>query len=281
MDLRAYLRSLDVDTLAELLAEQAVRDPELHGRLTERAGEAAETSRVGAVLDTLQRLLDAGSQADLAPLARRTVDRIVDAEDHAELPRAVRLYARACAAHPPVPAELAEWLSALAFSGYHVDLTAFAEALGDNGLGHLKSIVDKDGPEWLSEQVAAVTGDADTLLEILTRRPPSVEVNRRIMRVLHAAGRTEDAMSLLRGEFRHTPIGGELATHKADIDALIAKGPAHYAEVAKVLRTVRTLCRKAGEPAEFTTYLAGLVTTHKRKTRLLAEIRDARIAIPK
>jgi len=84
-DLRAYLRSLDVETLADLLHEQAERDPELRTRLWLRAGEAVgdlaevgsildravpgavpgsprasfgEAAKIGAVLDTLQRLPD-------------------------------------------------------------------------------------------------------------------------------------------------------------------------------------------------------------------------------
>lgn len=298
-DLRAYLRSLDVDTLAELLAEQAARDSELHSRLTLRAGEAAETSRVGAVLDTVQRLLDAGSQADLTPLARRTVDRIVKAGDHAELRRAIGLCARACAVHPPAPAQLADWLCDLAFAGHHVELADFAEALGDHGLGRMKSTVDNWAKEnepvadRLSEQLAEISGDVDALLEILSRRPPTAEVSRKIMRVLRAAGRTTDAVAHAaralgpgrNGEFRRKPAEketpDELATHKTDIDELIRKGPPHYEEAARRLRNLRTLCRKAGAPEEFTSYLTGLVTTHKRKTRLLAEIRNARIALPR
>lgn len=288
LDLRAYLRSLDATTLADLLAEQAERDPDLHDRLTLRAGEAAETARVGAVLDTVRRLLDAGSQADLAPLARRTVDRVVKTEDHAEFPRAIGLYARACAVHPPEPAELAEWLSGLVFAGYHVELAEFGAVLGDSGIARLKSIVDERRPEHeqvadlLSEQLAEISGDIDTLLDILYRRPPSIEVNRKLMRALRAAGRTADAISLLRGGFpRAAGQSDAIAEHKSEIDVLIGKGPAHYAEAASRLRKLRTLFRQAGSPGDFADYLTRLLATHKRKTRLLTEIRNARIALPK
>jgi len=286
LDLRAYLRSLDAATLAELLAEQAERDPELHGKLSLRAGEAAETARVSAVLDTVRRLLDSGSQADLAPLARRAVDRVVKAEDHAEFPRAMALYARACAAHPPAPEELADWLAELAFAGHHFELTDFSATLGESGRARLKSIVDKRGDErvadLLREQLAEISGDIDTLLDILSRRPPGVEVNRKIMRALRAAGRTADAISLLRaGPHRLGAKHDAIADHKAEIDVLIGKGPAHYAEAASRLRKLRALFRQAGAPGDFADYLAELVSTHKRKTRLLAEIRNARIALPK
>ena len=85
-DLRPYLRTLDRETLAELVHQQAERDPELRKSLEARAmaapGDLAEAHRlldaavtggnfeyatkVGSVLDTLQRLLDAGSRAALA-----------------------------------------------------------------------------------------------------------------------------------------------------------------------------------------------------------------------
>ncbi|MFD2397734.1 hypothetical protein ACFSVJ_14580 [Prauserella oleivorans] len=154
-DLRAFLRSLDSATLADLLCEQADRDPELRRRLLARAhgGELAEVSdllddarpaeeavQVTSVLDTLQRLLDGGTQADVAPLARRAVDKITaalgdteGAVGESQLERAVALYARACAAHPPPPSRLADWFLGMAFGtpGWpDISLPDFAEALG-------------------------------------------------------------------------------------------------------------------------------------------------------
>ena len=152
-DLQGYLRSLDAETLAGLLYEQAERDPELHARLQLRAGgeepaevdrHAGEATKIAAVLDTVQRLLDSGSPADLTPLARRTVERVLKAQqdDPAVVRRAVALCARACAARPP--ADLADWLASAALDhGAEIDLTAFAKPLGDTGLARLKSIVDE------------------------------------------------------------------------------------------------------------------------------------------
>lgn len=393
-DLRGYLRSLDAETLAELLHEQAERDPELHARLQLRAGSggeptdlldrqagSGEATKIVAVLDTLQRLLDAGTQADLAPLARRTADRIVKEaqDDPGVLRRAVALYGRACAAHPP--ADLADWIAGVVFDhGVEVELAGFTRALGDKGLTRLKSIVDKQpgrAAEQLAEQLAEISGDVDALLEILSRQPQRLDVRLKIVRVLRGAGRTaeavayaaralnhgDDALTADRAEFRRTPTektflalreaavelgrweteresalallreraeGDEAGadelvrvllaegradeawqsagryhcslpvllqaaelreqTHPADvlevyklyINHLIEqKDATHYEQAAKRLRKVRQLYRKAGTPEEFGPYLAGLVTTHKRKARLIAEIRQARIALPK
>jgi uncharacterized Zn finger protein len=64
----------------------------------------------------------------------------------------------------------------------------------------------------------------------------------------------------------------ELITHK---------DPNSYRDAARQLRKLRTVHKKAGTPEEFSSYLATLVEIHKRKTRLIAEIKAARIAIPK
>jgi hypothetical protein len=441
-DLRVYLRSLDVETLADLLHEQAERDPDLRTRLRLRAGEAggdltevrnllargpspasfAESSKITAVLDTLQHLLDSGTRADVAPLARRTVDRIAEALEHvddasgatgAELQRAIGLYARACAAHPPEPGQLAEWLLGVAFGGPgrpEIDLTDFAKALGESGLALVKSTVDKVLAEeeagWrrriaerLNEQLAEISGDVDALSEILSGRMPRVDVSLKIVRVLRAAGRTseaiahaaqalardtsgarapvvdalartfeetgrhDDVLTLRRAEFERSPdrpsylalretatelgrwdtdrewalgvlrerAGNDRATadefarilheerlseeawqvaqrhdcslqvklelaearendHPADAigvyqahieDLIRYKDADHYRHAAKRLRKLRTLYRNAGLAAEFGDYLACLVRTHRRKARLLTELRNARIALPK
>lgn len=304
-DLRAYLRSLDAETLAALLHEQAERDPDLHARLQLRAGghgeptdlldrqaESGEATKIVAVLDTLQRLLDAGTQADLAPLARRTVDRIVKApqDDPALLRHATALYARACATRPP--ADLADWIAATALDHEaEVDLGAFSGALGEPGLAQLRSIVDDHaGPaaERLAEQLAELSGDVDALLEILSQRPQRLDVRLKIVRVLREAGRTAEAVAyaakaLNGGEEKPEPdVHALIDEEKRQVERLIEqKGAVHYEQAAKRLRRIRQLYRKAGIPDEFARYLAELVDTHKRKARLIAEIRQARIALPK
>ncbi|PXY34911.1 hypothetical protein BAY59_05360 [Prauserella coralliicola] len=379
-DLRAYLRSLDALVLADLLCEQAERDPELARRLLARAqatenGElaqvsdllddaapAAESVQVASVLDTLQRLLDGGTQADVAPLARRAVDKIITALGDLDEPsgaaadqldRAVSLYARACEAHPPPPEELAEWILRLAFDrpGWpDIALTPFAKPLGDKGLAHVKSTVDevlaepvadesagrRRTAQRLNQEHAEVTGDVDTVVRMLSEQLPRLDVSLKIVRVLRAAGRHTEAIahaakalgnengSRIRGPLvaaleraQRVPApepGPESEPDAVDVAALLAEdrddeawkvaagrapaevAPAYrdhveqliaqkdaqaYARAAVQLRRLRTLHKRAGTSEEFGSYLAGLVETHRRKTRLIEEIRKARIALPK
>ncbi|WP_091299841.1 tetratricopeptide repeat protein [Amycolatopsis xylanica] len=441
-DLRGYLRTLDAETLIELLHAQAGRDPELRRALELKAGtqggDVAEAHRlldtaavggsfeyaakVGSVLDTLQRLLDAGSRADLAPLARRTVDdisRVLEQIDdysgvvYDELERAVDLYARACVAHPPDVNGLADWILRIEFGDRdwpEIELADFAQALGDKGIARIKSTVDKmiaDGvddhrlatAERLREDIAEISGDVDALVAILSAKPPRLDISLKIVRVLRGAGRhaeaiahaakalahdkgpsrapvvdelagayqeagqADEALTLRRTEFDRKPshaaylalreaaiergqwpsqkraalsllreradedaavadelvrvllteerpdeawrvstrYGGSLElrlelaeqreqdhpvevipVYKIHVDELIAhKDPFSYREAAKQLRKLRTLHKRADSAEEFSSYLAELVETHKRKTRLLAEVRNARIALPK
>ncbi|MEV6875625.1 hypothetical protein [Amycolatopsis sp. NPDC051128] len=432
-DLRPYLRTLDAETLVDLLHGHAERDPELRHSLELRAatqsGDVSEahrlldtavtdgngeyTAKVGAVLDTLRRMLDAGSRADLAPLARRTVDDISavleQSGDHAgdladRLDRAVELYARACAARPPDPEKLADWIIEVEFDGPGrpvIDLAGFAGPLGEPGLRRIKSTVDdvlaasgpghrRDVAERLREQLAEVLGDVDGLLAILSAKPPSRDVSLKIVRVLRAAGRHSEAIAHAARALTHdknghaqTPLkppeDDEVSRRRKDFDArpdhetyaalreaatttgewtaqrrtalarlreLAAEGveqadeltrvlldegrpdeawracvrfgasprlklelaeqraaehpaetipvfrehveeliehkdPQAYREAARRLKLLRTLHKRSDTPDEFTAYLAGLVETHRRKTRLITEIRAARIALPK
>ncbi|WP_353068101.1 hypothetical protein [Amycolatopsis sp. DG1A-15b] len=427
-DLRPYLRTLDVETLADLLHAQAERDPELRHSLELRAatqsgdvteahrlldtavtdGNVEYTAKIGAVLDTLQRMLDAGSRADLAPLARRTVDDISEvleqSGDHAgdladRLDRAVELYARACTARPPDPEKLADWILEVEFDGPGrpvIDLAEFATALGEPGLKRIKSTVDdvlaangpghrRDVAERLREQLAEVLGDVDELVAILSAKPPRVDVSLKIVRVLRAAGRHSEAIAHAARALTHdkqppspepesetarrrkefdarpdretyaalreaaqaagkwtvqrrdalaclreraaegveqadelarvllddgrpdeawracvrfgasTELRLELAEQRAaehpaetipvfreHVDELIErKDPQAYQEAARRLKLLRTLHKRAETADEFTAYLAALVENHRRKTRLITEIRAARIAMPK
>ncbi|WP_232376475.1 DUF6880 family protein [Amycolatopsis aidingensis] len=455
-DLRTYLRSLSAETLAGLLYEQAERDQGLRAELEQRAardchgdstvaaahkllddapprsgssglngdggGEGFDhATTMSAVLDTMQRLLDGGSRADLAPLALRTVDKLgaelgADPAGTAgsELERAIDLYARACRAHPPAPAALADWLLEVAFERPNwprIDLPPFAGALGESGLRRIKSAVDtmladdactgrrRETAERLLEQLAETSGDVDTLVEMLSRKLPRLDVSLRIVRVLRGAGRHaeaiahaasalgpgkgplrapvvdalaetyhevgqgDEALTLRRNEFRRAPdydgylalreaatglgcweservAATELLTARAAADptgaddlvrALLAEGEAEqawqaadrygaslelrlelardreaenpaevigvyrshveeliahrdvagYRQAARQLRKLRTLHKRADKAEEFGAYLAELMETHKRKTRLLAEVRNARIALPK
>lgn len=229
-DLRAFLLSLDVETLVDFLCERADRDEELRRRLLALGGDGEsspeppdesaqdDTVQFDSVLDTVQRLLDAGTSADVTPLARRTADRLVMAVRESDEPpaglvdqleRAVSLYARACVAHPPPWHELAEWLADLAFDGpdgVEVCLTDFAEALGAEGVEWIRSVVDAvlaegdDGRRGhvaraLRLQIAEITSDVDTVVSLLSEELPRLDVSLRIVRVLRAAGRHSEAIA--------------------------------------------------------------------------------------
>ncbi|MEU6641368.1 hypothetical protein ABZ863_02345 [Saccharomonospora sp. NPDC046836] len=365
-DLRAFLRSFDPETLADLVCDEAERDPDLRRRLLARVdgGELAEVSdllddtapaaesvQLASVLDTLQRLLDGGTQADVAPLARRAIDRLttaLGAETEPggvpidQLDRAVSLYARASVAHPPPPRELAEWFLRMAFGAQgwpDISLTDFAPALGEPGIQQVKSTVDdvlgepesadtaarRRTAQRLNQEIAEVTGDVDTVVRILSEQLPRLDVSLKIVRVLRAAGRHAEAIAHAAqalgndGGARRGPLvdaleqarsarpadavralladdrGDEawkaaaelpatelIAVYRAHVEELIGhKGAQQYVRAAAQLRRLRTLHKRAGATEEFAVYLAELVETHRRKTRLLEEIRKARIALPK
>ena len=319
-----------------------------------RPGEPAQ---VTAVLDTLERMLDAGTTADVARLARLAVDRITGeptageaGADPALLERALALYARACAAHPPDAGELADWFLGMSFGepARLLSLHDFADALGEHGLARIRSTVDDrlvrstvENPEPVAErlgqELAELTGEVGALVAAWEKRLPNIEVSLKIVRVLRtvgrhsdalahaarvrgsdpsrigdllAAGRDDDAWTLTRnllgghGSGRDgdddgdgspgpdrdgspvDPAGAVVELYRRHIDALIdgrdSRNPAaNYARAAAALRRLRPLHREAGTPTEFTDHLAALVERHRRKTRLLDEIRAARIALPK
>ncbi|WP_197319444.1 hypothetical protein [Saccharomonospora sp. NB11] len=235
-DLRAFLSTLDRETLVDMLCEQADRDEDLRQRLDalraegeparpaaeDTAGRRPDGVQFDSVLDTVTRLLDSGTSADVTPLARRTADRLVaavrerdDPSPHLldRLDRALALYARACAAQPPPVGELAEWLVRLAFERPgrpEVHLADFADALGDDGLAQVSAAVDAVLAEsrttdadpqrmriarGLRLEIAEITSDVDTVVSLLSEELPRLDVSLRIVRVLRAAGRHSEAIA--------------------------------------------------------------------------------------
>lgn len=364
-DLRSFLRSLGKDTLVDLLCEQAERDPDLRARLAARAAEAdltgvrdlldstartAESVHVTSVLDTLQHMLDAGTQADVAPLARRTADMLIVAAAENGAPDATRerlvtavsLYARACAARRPASGELAAWILRVAFDhpGWPgISLAEFAAALAADDIEQIRSAVDgilaepgtadatqrRATARRLRLEIAEITGDVDTVVRLLSEELPRLDVSMKIVRVLRAAGRHAEAIAHAATALGKNPGAGrgpvvaELERARAQpcvdvVSGLLGAGeddeawkaaaahppaelipvyrqhieqvieqrnPLLYARAADRLRRLRLLHTRAGTRTEFGTYLAELVERHRRKTRLLAEIRRARIALPK
>jgi hypothetical protein len=242
-DLDAYLRSLDQRELVELVLEQAKRDPALCRKLTLRAAGASGAPQVAVlrrqldsalrvrgfvdadyatratdVLDTVLGLVESGHAAEARPLARHAVEVLAEAMTSVDDPagavagvcrRAVRLYARACAAARPNPTKLAGWLYQLRLSWTTwptIDLKDFAEPLGETGMSAYRTLVrdawqalPDDSPDEpvlraMREQLAKAEGDVDALVDVLSDGVPQPRAYREIVGVLRHAGRLPEAI---------------------------------------------------------------------------------------
>ncbi len=240
-DLETYLRSLDQRELVELLLEQAKRDPGLYRQLVLRAGssgapqvavlrrqldsalrvrgfvDAGYATRAKDVVDTVRDLVDAGHAAEARPLARHAVELLAEAMGAVDDPagavsgvarRAVKLYARACAAARPNPAKLASWLFRLRLNWPTwptIDIGDFAEPLGETGMAAYRTLLDEawhaldDDADHtvlrgMREQLAKTSGDVDTMVDVLSDDLPAVRAYREIVSVLRHAGRLDEAI---------------------------------------------------------------------------------------
>lgn len=240
-DLGAYLRSLDQRELVDLVLEQAGRDPSLYRQLMLRAGSAGApqvavlrrqldtalrvrgfvdgdyATRARDVLDTVCDLVEAGHAAEARPLARHAVELLAEAMSAVDDPagavagvcrRAVKLYARACAAARPNPAKLAAWLFQLRLAWTTwptIDIGDFAEPLGEAGMAAYRTHVndawhalDDDADHTvlraMREQLAKTSGDADALVDVLADGLPAPRAYREIVGVLRQAGRLDEAV---------------------------------------------------------------------------------------
>jgi tetratricopeptide (TPR) repeat protein len=241
VDVGAYLRSLDQRELVDLLLAQAERDPALYRQLVLRAGATGApqvavlrrqldtalrirgfvdgdyATRARDVLDTVRDLVDSGHAAEARPLARHAVELLASAMGAVDDPagtvngvcrRAVKLYARACAAARPNPAKLAAWLFPLRLGWTTwptIDVADFAEPLGETGMAAYRTLVDDawralddDADDTvlrtMREQLARTSGDVDTLVDVLADGLPAPRAYREIVGVLRHAGRLADAI---------------------------------------------------------------------------------------
>jgi uncharacterized Zn finger protein len=135
----------------------------------------------------------------------------------------------------------------------------------------------------------------DALACLRERAAEGAEQADELARVLLDDGRPDEAWRACVRFGASTELRLELAEQRAlehpaetipvfreHVEELIErKDPQAYQEAARRLKLLRTLHKRAGTPDEFTAYLAALVETHRRKTRLITEIRTARIALPK
>jgi uncharacterized Zn finger protein len=234
-----YLRGLDHTALVELLLDQVRRDDATYRRLSllaaggggapqvavlrrrlddmlrvrGRLDGAGYLARVKDALDAVEALVEQGHAAEARPLARGAVERLVEATGAIEgagieraATRALRIYARACAAARPDPAKLATWLFQLETGEpglAHVELERFADVLGDTGLTTYRGLVaaawdaDPGRPAlWLMRRrLAELSGDVDAVVALHAEELPYPAAYERIVAALRDAGRLADAIT--------------------------------------------------------------------------------------
>jgi tetratricopeptide (TPR) repeat protein len=194
-------------------------------------GRREYSDRAQEVAVTLAGMLEAGRGADVAPLARRAVERVTDGLLHIDdssgiigddLRELTGLYARACAIAPPDGAKLAAWLAASRCDGPgwpDFAVADFAPALGEAGLAELARLVEErraDGEpgSWavtwgvssLRKELAALSGDVDAHVAVLAQEARSGRDYGEIVSVLHKAGRDRDAEEWARSGLAAEPL---------------------------------------------------------------------------
>jgi hypothetical protein len=177
-------------------------------------------------------LIEAGDAASAGPLARRAVERVTAAlmymDDSAgivgdDLRALMAVYARACREARPAANHLATWLVSRQLDGPGwpaIELKEFAEALGPRGLAEVARLTEERGvtaepdswtAQWgiktFREQLAAVSGDIDAHVAVLAEDLRAARRYGEIMKVLHAAGRDDDAEQWARKGLAEHPSG--------------------------------------------------------------------------
>jgi hypothetical protein len=159
---------------------------------------------IGPVLDSLQDLLDDGHAEQVITLGEHAIDRAEDAVGYVDdsdgwmsgiAERLRDLHLAACEAAPPDPVALARILFDRErhdgdLEVFHGAASAYSDVLGERGLAEYQSLVQQEwdalpplGPDderqaWSSGRfritqimhaLAELTGDADTVVEVLAR----------------------------------------------------------------------------------------------------------------
>lgn len=247
---REYLTSLDREALVGLLCEHADRDEGLYRALALRAARDREVpdaaalrreidnslrvhgyidydgshdygGQAGEIISALDDLLEEGHAAEVIPLARRVIDLVSEAMEHvddssgyvgAACEQAAEVHARACAAAPPEPAELAQWLLGIQLDGPGWPALAvadYADALGEAGMRLYREEVESrwqalPAPDrsnghrpWavthMMEELATLDG-ADALVAVLATNLSSPWQYVRIVSALAGERRHADAL---------------------------------------------------------------------------------------
>jgi uncharacterized protein DUF6880/Ku-like protein len=242
----------DLTALVDRLRRDQRRNP-YQGRR-----EYAEVAR--SLSEACEELIAFGGAAQTVPVLRKAVDRMTRAlmymDDSSgiigdELQKILAQYARACAAAPPKPAALADWLVTLAVDGPGwppIRLRDFAPALGDRGLAEVAELVEKraqtaDPQSWaltfavrdLREQIAEVSGDLDRYVAVLAENLNSAIQYERITIALRAAGRDPEAIMWARRGLADKP-GWPHAERLRDTLVDLLRGAGDIAAAVQVRR---------------------------------------------
>ena len=259
IDIREYLDGLDHQALVDLLTERAADDDIFDARLRMDAARATAgppqlgvfrhaideafvvhdyvgyremyefANNIGAVLDSLQDLLDDGHAEAVVALAEHAIDRAEDAVGSVDdsdgwmsgiAERLQELHLAACEAAEPDPVALARTLfERERHSGdlevFYGAAASYAEVLGPEGLAEYGQLAQAEwdalpdlGPKdeercWSSQRfritqimqtLAELTGDVDAVVEVLARDQSSAYQFVRIAEVLRGAKRYDDAL---------------------------------------------------------------------------------------
>ncbi len=148
-------------------------------------------------------------------------------------------------------------------AGRHAEAIAHAAKALGNATGTVGNQGDGRGPV------------VEALERVRTQQPP-VDISD-VERLLRQ-DRCDEAW---KATARHEP-SDVIPLYREHVERLIdSRNTRLYECAAGQLRRLRMLYRRAGASQEFTAYLTELLGRHRRKTRLLDEIRKARIALPR
>jgi hypothetical protein len=196
------------------------------------SGRREYAQRAQSVAAAVADMIEAGDAESARPLARRAVERVTAAlmymDDSAgivgdDLRTLMALYARACRAASPDAGRLARWLVSMQLDGPGwpaIELKEFADALGPRGLAEVARLTEERGVtaepdswsgQWgikdLREQLAAVSGDIDAHVAVLTEDLRGAHRYGEIVEVLRAAGLNDDAEQWARNGLAEHPSG--------------------------------------------------------------------------
>jgi hypothetical protein len=295
------------------------------------SGRAEYSRRAREAIGALEDMIEAADAAGAVPLAKRAVERVTAALQYMDdssgivgddLRVLMALYSRACRIAPPDSKRLAGWLVMTSVDGPgwpDIELTEFADALGEPGLAEVARLVgeraaaEKNAEPWTSwrvkdlrEQLAALSGDVDAHVAVLAEDLRGARRYGEIVDVLRDAGRHGEAERWARkGLMAHLtdPWSDDLRDRLAEIlltddrgDEAVAllRGAFERRTIARDYLALRRVAERAGRWADLRDWALGYFRDRARedgryitelinvllREELLGEAWDAAVANP-